>query len=1261
MARKRFTPGRAVALIFLGVAIAGVLYVSRHLSPETLEIQVRAAIDELVRAEYEIDDVVLDPTKGIELRGLRIFYDRKRRDTAIEAERIVLIVNHQKLLRGKVEITQVDLYGIRIRLRPEAGDVDGAPSLPGIFNEPSPDSEPIDLSALPLINVHSGVAPSRIELHGLPMFNRREPLAFNLVHARGQPDGPQYSVQARAQGRGLATTSISISFQPDAGIAQGLIELHRVEWNEDTPRMFHAKARKALRPLRLRGEASGRLEFVVDLKTPKLRSINGTAKITSVEGDFGNVHTGNPEGFPFRFEEGSAEVKVSLDGLSVSNINGVFMSRNGQRGPITADYRTAFLGGDGENGSEVDLRFRAENLHVSVEDLRLLLPQSIVDVVIEKYLPAGTFAIDLKLKNRPDTGEHVWATLDMTDGQFEYAGRLDRYTGKRFGFRYPLQRCKAHIVAETGIPTEHGLADVITLTDIEGFHPIRGAKTGGPKDVRITASGKIVAYSEHEGAPEDVEIHVRVHDLPIDDDLALAFASSASGVPYRDFELTGSAEHVHLAITADAFVSPKTDVNYEIQLKDCTLAYKRFPVHLDGLSVRVREHAVHAPGGREERRIIKIEDLKGRLRDGGTASGSGHVLQVDGETREIDIKINCDAMKLGEDMRAAFGAVEMLDGSGADLWDRIQPEGVVRGEVRLKTGLEVEADIHLDGHVRIKGVSGIPLPIERLEGLLLYRTAGIQFKDIRGFIGESEIHAAGHVLAGGAVDLRAGMHRLALDNRFRDVCKEVSPAILDILDEHGIEARSVFDGTLRLRRAPGDKPLSLMMEATNIEVFANRRDLPVRLRGGPITIEQDLILMRDLRLDVGDARLQLSEGSLALGAGKGGRLKFQARDLKPKEHLAEFLGDDIEDVLGPNLRVDLDDFEIQLNRADGSIVLLGDGHLRRAEEQKEPGKPLAPTGAFRFATLRVTPGREDEPVRFSGLVRLREINANLPISLENLSGTLLIGDGRTLDNGIAIRGAIQEGSGKLFGRHFNRISFNLDYDPAYLRLEGIDGTLYKGSLRGNVEVFLSEPTAFEVALRADDVDLAEFLKQSMGRSSFKGKVDAAINLRSPSGATQHMAGRGELRISDGELMSIPGLRGLLSVLGSAGGSSTHFKNMEIDYRVEGEFIRLDRFRLFDATSDIYGKGSATIFGDLDLVVYPQVNKMLDLPRFLNIPVLSTIRDLFHKTVLEIRVGGTVGSPRVITDLLPLPDGRPRHFVESGHAGAAERVRLKLIP
>ena len=155
---------------------------------------------------------------------------------------------------------------------------------------------------------------------------------------------------------------------------------------------------------------------------------------------------------------------------------------------------------------------------------------------------------------------------------------------------------------------------------------------------------------------------------------------------------------------------------------------------------------------------------------------------------------------------------------------------------------------------------------------------------------------------------------------------------------------------------------------------------------------------------------------------------------------------------------------------------------------------------------------------------------------------------------------------------------------------------------------------------------------------------------------------GELRIRDGELMSIPGLRGVLSVLGSAGGSSTaHFKNMEVDYRVEGEFIRLDRFRLFDATSDIYGKGSATIFSDLDLVVYPQVNKMIDLPRFLNIPVLSAIRDLFHKTVLEIRVGGTVASPRVITDLIPLPDGKKRHFVESGHAGAAERVRLKLIP
>ena len=145
-------------------------------------------------------------------------------------------------------------------------------------------------------------------------------------------------------------------------------------------------------------------------------------------------------------------------------------------------------------------------------------------------------------------------------------------------------------------------------------------------------------------------------------------------------------------------------------------------------------------------------------------------------------------------------------------------------------------------------------------------------------------------------------------------------------------------------------------------------------------------------------------------------------------------------------------------------------------------------------------------------------------------------------------------------------------------------------------------------------------------------------------------------------MAVPGVRQMLATLSRlAGGRRPKFKNAEIDYTVKGETIHVKRFNLSDGTKEIRTHGTVTIYRDMDLVVYPQVDKLIDLPAFLNLPVLSTITNLFHKTVLEIRLGGTIDDPQNRTNLLPLKGKAKRRFVESRHAGRAERIRPKLLP
>ncbi len=97
------------------------------------------------------------------------------------------------------------------------------------------------------------------------------------------------------------------------------------------------------------------------------------------------------------------------------------------------------------------------------------------------------------------------------------------------------------------------------------------------------------------------------------------------------------------------------------------------------------------------------------------------------------------------------------------------------------------------------------------------------------------------------------------------------------------------------------------------------------------------------------------------------------------------------------------------------------------------------------------------------------------------------------------------------------------------------------------------------------------------------------------------------------------------------------------------------------TNDVHLEGRISLYGDLDLDVSPQVTRLLDLPRLLDIPVLSSIVNLWHEIAYEIRLEGTVGSPALRIRALPWLSKRPPPLIQSPHAGRIKRMRLRVLP
>ena len=127
------------------------------------------------------------------------------------------------------------------------------------------------------------------------------------------------------------------------------------------------------------------------------------------------------------------------------------------------------------------------------------------------------------------------------------------------------------------------------------------------------------------------------------------------------------------------------------------------------------------------------------------------------------------------------------------------------------------------------------------------------------------------------------------------------------------------------------------------------------------------------------------------------------------------------------------------------------------------------------------------------------------------------------------------------------------------------------------------------------------------------------------------------------------------------GESPRFKQADIDLNIDGETFEVEQLHLSTEVNDIYGFGLVTIYGDLDLLIFPQVTRVLDLPRLANIPFLSAIGNAWFKNVNEIRVEGTLESPALRRRALPMFKKKPKTFTQSAHANYPRRVRPRVLP
>ncbi|MHC4816576.1 MAG: hypothetical protein ACYTF8_00760 [Planctomycetota bacterium] len=1262
MPRPRFTVGRAFALLILGIAIGVALYVSRHLRPESIKEQFVAELERICANRVVAQDIRLALDTGVEVVDLKIYYPGDE-VPAIEAERVALMLDHKELLSGEINVRQIDVYGLVVRLRYE--DADGlVPGLPGVFRPRKEGQHAAELPEdFPLIRVLPGEGGSRLELLNPRTLRPGVPIRLDCLHAEARPDASHYRLTARfAGGERIDNVTLSLALDPVERTVDGDGEVRKLNWEREDVELLSPWARKKLPPVEFGGAAdlSGRATIRLDTFTPT--DFDGRAELRDLVGVFGNVHTFEPKGLPFALRGGRGLLRFNNGRFVLSDFEATYVSPSGVTGALRVDVMLDLA----RAGHHLDLKLEARALRTSTEDLRNLLPPEIRENIIEQFRPAGTFDFDVTVTQRPAMPEKVVGKLKFWNGEIDYAGRLDELTGKRFGFHYPLDRCSGTLRVETNVPTTRGFADMIVVEGIRGYSRIDRSREGDPENVEVEAEGTVVAYgqSDIDGVyREDVDLAVHVRDLPIDAKLAAAFASTPAGVPYKDFDLTGWAHTVDIRVRRDGFKENEPLSTYRVRLKDCALAYKDFPLAVEGVNGELFSRDLPAATLGVPARVLTFKGLEGRTRSGGAIRCRGEVTQSDDGIEDIEFYLNADMIPVDKKLEDAL--LESSAGSTgvANAWRRLRPRGHVSASVTIKDPREAHIVIDL-ANATFGGYGEIECPITRLTGKISYLDGAVTLKSIGGRLFDAPFHIDGFFKEGGKIDVKAAVDRLRLTEEIARILAKIAPEAYEAYRRLALHPDSSCNITVSVKRDARGRPTEVLCTIDGLELKSKAAGFDMSVTGGPLKLDPETLTLEDLWIKAGDAEITIREGDVPHDRSKPAWIIVDGRNIEPRAHLEPLLGPDVREVLGENLRLDFKGFRLELDENRRTVILSGAIDLRRYQLREPDLTALEPTGnvGLQPVTLKL-PDRAGEPLEFHGVIEFKSFNMNVPLDLRDMSGQLLVAEG-TLSPEFTVRGAISNGRVDIWERRLHSMSANFSFRPDHLQLGNIDGRLYQGVYRGDVEVHLSDPGAFKVRMDAKNVELGELLKEDLPRSEpMTGTVEARVDFESPSSDLRHMTGRGEIRVHDAKLFRIPGMRRILAVLSRATplDDAPRFKRAEADFTIRGETLEVSQAHLSTNLNDIYGRGNVTIYGDLDFVVEPQVTKAIDLPRFFNLPVLSTLRDLWHKTVYEIRLEGTIDSPALRLRALPFLKNTRKQFTQSPHAGRVGRMRPKLLP
>jgi hypothetical protein len=214
----------------------------------------------------------------------------------------------------------------------------------------------------------------------------------------------------------------------------------------------------------------------------------------------------------------------------------------------------------------------------------------------------------------------------------------------------------------------------------------------------------------------------------------------------------------------------------------------------------------------------------------------------------------------------------------------------------------------------------------------------------------------------------------------------------------------------------------------------------------------------------------------------------------------------------------------------------------------------------------------------------------------------------------------------------------------------ITASVVEGQLTANGELLLTAAGDFGVQMTLENADLAAVMSELAPRQrGLSGKVFGLMNLTGRLEAAHTWGGAGQVRLRDADIYELPVMVAMLKLLTVQRPDRTAFNTANMDFRIEGDDLALDRIDFNGDAICLKGTGRLRGWRDVDLKFYPQLGR----DEF-QLPIFRPLVSETSRQMMLIQVTGTLDRPQVERYAFPDLDQRLQELFPEATARQANR-------